>query len=384
MCFYFSREIDSDEDYIPLSYDEPKQFTKNMSKQTSPLKKNNKRSRRVNKKNAKKFETTTITVNGFGRKGDIFSDEKVAQRKARFEEYTRTTETPTSAAESQSGKGFAGVKINHIRYNTSSNYNMVDEGEEFDLSSISAIIGTCTNLEKRYLRLTSAPDPSTVRPLEVLRKALQMVKKKWLDTRDYNYVCDQLKSIRQDITVQCLRNAFTVHVYETHARIALENGDTSEFNQCQSQLRALYCEKDVGDCENRCEFIGYLILYQIFAKNESGKFFYPTFTLSFPKNLIHILLPPTIDLQNVLHSLSKEDKEHEVISHALRVRNAWSLKFYQRLFRLYAVAPKMSSYVMDWFIERERSCALMTILKSYVFLPISLFLLFFSACPGNG
>ena len=74
-----------------------------------------------------------------------------------------------------------------------------------------------------------------------------------------------------------------------------------------------------------------------------------------------------IDLQNVLHSLSKEDKQDEVISHALRVRNAWSLKFYHRLFQLYAVAPKMSAYVMDWFIERERSCALMTILKSYVF-----------------
>lgn len=48
-----------------------------------------------------------------------------------------------------------------------------------------------------------------VRPEEVLEKALLMVQN---SPKNYLYKCDQLKSIRQDLTVQRIRNELTVRV----------------------------------------------------------------------------------------------------------------------------------------------------------------------------
>lgn len=48
-----------------------------------------------------------------------------------------------------------------------------------------------------------------VRPEDVLEKALRMVQN---SQKNYLYKCDQLKSIRQDLTVQRIHNELTVEV----------------------------------------------------------------------------------------------------------------------------------------------------------------------------
>jgi hypothetical protein len=195
------------------------------------------------------------------------------------------------------------------------------------------VVGTCQTLEKKYFRLTAAPVPDQVRPEPILRQTLELLKKKWKKENNYSYICDQFKSLRQDLTVQRVKNDFTVTVYEIHARIALEKGDIGEYNQCQTQLRALYAQNLGG---NPVEFKAYRILYFIHTSNRTA-------------------------LNDVLADLTTAEKEENAIKHAMSVRSALALGNYHRFFRLYLDTPNMGAYLMDMFVVRERLAALSNI-----------------------
>ena len=202
--------------------------------------------------------------------------------------------------------------------------------------SAGPVIGLSQTLEKRYFRLTAPPIPSQVRPEHILRQTLDLLKKKWKKEGNYSYICDQFKSMRQDLTVQRIKNEFTVTVYEIHARIALEKGDLGEYNQCQTQLKALYAQKLGG---NPVEFKAYRILYFIHTSNRTS-------------------------LNDVLADLTTAEKGEQAIKHALDVRSALALGNYHRFFRLYLDTPNMGAYLMDMFVVRERLSALSNICKA--------------------
>ena len=198
------------------------------------------------------------------------------------------------------------------------------------------IVGRCQDLEKNYFRLTSPPNPDTVRPLAVLEKTLDLLKKKWKKDNNYSYICDQFKSLRQDLTVQHIKTEFTVNVYEIHARIALEKGDLGEYNQCQTQLHTLYSQNLGG---HPSEFKAYRILYFIHTSNRT-------------------------DMNDVLAGLTQAEKNDVAVKHALDARSALALGNYHRFFLLYLETPNMGAYLMDMFVGRERLAALSNICKS--------------------
>ena len=72
------------------------------------------------------------------------------------------------------------------------------------------------------------------------------------------------------------------------------------------------------------------------------------------------------DLTSVLAELSSKEKQDECVAHALKLRTAWSLQNYKRFFQSYLQAPKMSGYLIDWFVARERKAALRIMLRAYV------------------
>jgi len=199
------------------------------------------------------------------------------------------------------------------------------------------IVGTSQEIFKDYLRLTSDPKPEQIRPYHVLQQTLTELKKRWREKVPYNWICSQFKSLRQDLTVQRIKNDFTVAVYEIHARMALEVADMVEYNQCQSSLKGLY---ELGIPGNVEGFTAYRILLLLHGRNRS-------------------------ELNLYVSQLTSKQKTSLAVKHALAVQRVLALGNYHAFFEQYLSAPNMGAYIMDHFVDRERLRALFIMTKAY-------------------
>lgn len=98
------------------------------------------------------------------------------------------------------------------------------------------IVGKSKSIEKPYLRITGCPDPETIRPEHILKRALKYFLDQYKKGRSYEYLIEQFRSIRQDLTVQNIKSSLTVQVYEENLKLSLFEGDTAQFKHCQTNL----------------------------------------------------------------------------------------------------------------------------------------------------
>jgi hypothetical protein len=288
---------------------------------------------------------------------------KVASRADRFAEY--------NAEVAQSLETFKNPIQRHL---FTAERGAGEDDLVLDWSSLH-IVGISEKLEKKYLRLTQAPDPAIVRPERVLRLAMERLLKLWRTepsnargiepkdrafVRDYKYICEQFKAIRQDLTVQHLvHSPLTIEVYEHHARIALEVGDGSEYNQCQTQLKGLYTDNPEL-CGNQEEFIVYRILYNLITGNRSAL---------------------TGMMREIQKSRAEEAKAHpdkpaeplftstpipsSAISHAFKVSLAALGGDFYTFFHLYPLLPYQAPEILRQYASGLKFSAACTLLRGF-------------------
>mmetsp|Transcript_5247 Transcript_5247/g.8116 ORF Transcript_5247/g.8116 Transcript_5247/m.8116 type:complete len:393 (-) Transcript_5247:233-1411(-) len=216
-------------------------------------------------------------------------------------------------------------------------------------------VGTSTNLEKPFLRLTTFPKEEDVRPLNVLKDCLQRIKRNFKENEDFDWANEQLKSVRQDITVQGIKNEFVIQVYETHARIALEHGALNEFNQCQSMIHGMTTGMGTPSQEDEsfgCSSSDNIILKQ--NKESADEF------------LAYRLLYALVQNASVTDALGDASRlGGPSCKHAMMVCISISHCDYHSFFRLYESAPHLGVYLMDFLLQRMRLEGYKRIIAAY-------------------
>ncbi|KAK9811103.1 hypothetical protein WJX73_003081 [Symbiochloris irregularis] len=106
-------------------------------------------------------------------------------------------------------------------------YDDGEDAERMDWSK-TEIRGTCTELLKSYFRLHTVPHPSTVRPPAILQKALaQLLSQIRTKQVKYIFAADQLKGMRQDLTVSAEAARHPAVAHAMKVRLACSTGDAT-------------------------------------------------------------------------------------------------------------------------------------------------------------
>ncbi|KAI6220586.1 PCI domain-containing protein [Aphelenchoides fujianensis] len=297
------------------------------------------------KQNQKKNVEKNAAEHGAGPKGKkrkgigfIGDDEQHSEERRRLREMRFSENAPGSStgARNAGSSSFGRPQVSCSTSGGRSNFKQMIE--KCSLKRRRRIVGTCLQVEKPYFRLTAAADPSQVRPLHVLEKSLKAVRKRYEEKGDYTYANDQLKSIRQDILTQDIRNDFAIEVYEEHVLLAIKHKDREEFNQSQQQLKNLY--ENEKKSRNRLKFTAYRLLYYVYVEGES-------------------------DATELLRKFKDEVSASEELALARKVYLAYTTRDYTTILRLYSEASGVFREVMDFFIERERNRYFQCILSAY-------------------
>lgn len=259
-----------------------------------------------------------------------------------------------------------------------------------------SFVGTSTALEKEYLRLTDFPKAENVRPEAILTKSLAHIKSEYIKNEDFEWANEQLKSVRQDLTVQHIRNKFSLDVYETHARILLENGDLNEFHQCQTMIQTLTSPESKLDPSTKStddmgggfhaagnddgehglkqseeaadEFYAYGLLYNL-VQNRWGEMT-RLLSINRRKELDHDAQKAAEDDDDASESSTDYGEIPAIfrgtsVRHAIKVIKAVMHDDFQSFFRLYENPPHLNAYFMDFLVRRVRKSAYHRIIASY-------------------
>ncbi|TNV78985.1 hypothetical protein FGO68_gene16234 [Halteria grandinella] len=141
------------------------------------------------------------------------------------------------------------VVVNYYDEEMDSKEETKDEQFELRKQKFTEKLQQTSHLEKQFIRLgiqdTHSQDiDSTIRSCEQLEEAFNhCIEKYRCGLADYQFLSDQLRGIRQEMTVRKMEDAFQIKVYDEHFKQSIHHADMDQFVQSSTRLKELLAEK---------------------------------------------------------------------------------------------------------------------------------------------